>query len=108
MWAEPKASTSEARAGSEEAGLLWRGVRLRVGRVRGTFAFATVRVCPGWGRLCTAIKSGPGPGGGQSTGVGVEGAWRGAGVRSGDTWGLGWVGVARPGVEEGRPGDGLE
>ena len=47
MWAEQKASRSLPRAGSEEAGLVWRGVRVRIGRVGGLFSIATAGVCPG-------------------------------------------------------------
>lgn len=45
MWAEQKASRSLPGAGSEEAGLRWRGVRVRRGSA--DFAFAAGGVCPG-------------------------------------------------------------
>ena len=105
-------SMSEPRAGSEEVWLLWRGVRLRIGRVRGIFVFDSARVCPGGGRLCTAVKSGPGPGEGAEYGSwgggSLEGRWgeeRGPlGTRLGwgsQAWGGGGTTGSRAGVKRG-------
>lgn len=48
VWAEQKAPWLKQSAGSEEAGLLGWGVRLRIGRVGAVvYAFAAAGVCPG-------------------------------------------------------------
>ena len=103
MWAEQKASRSLPGAGSEEAGLRWRGVRVRRGRVGG-LRFCCWWGLSWWGRL--RYRVGRAPGRGQSTGVGAERALRSAGVRSEDPVdpaGWGWRGPGW-GRTTGRPG----
>lgn len=107
VWAEQAGLRSDPRAGSEGAGPLRWGVRLRLGRVGGVLALAPATVCPGGDAFASSLRVWPGPGEGAEYGSwGAEILEGGAGVRSRDP--ECGVGVARPGVREGRGVPGWE
>lgn len=102
VWAEQKAPRPEQRAGSEEAGLLRRGVRLRVGRSAESSRLPLLVCVPAETPLTYFPDLGRAQGGaayGSRVGEKLEGRWgeewgpvrtrRGSVARAGVGWGQG-------------------